>query len=201
MMHADNKQRQAGFTIVELLVAMTVFSLVLVAAAASIIQIGRMYYKGVITARTQDTSRAIIDEISRSIQFSGEEPTFATTTDPSGDEIHAICFGSTRYTYKIDAQVGTDPYGLFKDVGGATCETSDMSGEGTELLGENMRLSAFEVEHTADQYKVTVWVVYGDDDVIEPHPSEDRTVCRGAVTGSQFCAVSELSTVVARRLL
>ena len=204
MMRNSLKNAQDGFTLVELMIAMTVFSLVLVAASAGLIQVGRTYYKGVITSRTQDTSRSIIDEISRSVQFSGESPDLVR--DGSGN-LAAMCLGNTRYSIRTDVQVGdTNPHGLYKDDAGATCASADLTTPqtgGVELLGSNMRFSEFDVEALGDQqYRIVVWVVYGDDDLLEVDPNNaDRTICRGSAVGGQFCALGELSTVVTRRLL
>jgi prepilin-type N-terminal cleavage/methylation domain-containing protein len=209
-----------GFTIVELLFAMTVFAVVLVAAAASLIQIGRMYYKGVISTRTQDTARVVIDELSRGIQLSGadfsQEPVAAMS---SLTDVGAFCIGDARYTYAIDAQVVAgltvaenlalgqrSPHVLWKDSNpscGRALITSPLSG-GVELLSENMRLSFFDITPLdgtgladANTYRVRVGVVYGDDDLLERDGT--RIYCKSTY-GSQFCAVSELETTVFRRL-
>lgn len=201
---------ESGFTILELMLAMTVFSLVLVAAAAGLIQVGRMYYKSVITTRTQDTNRAVIDEITRSVQFSGSIPNIVEDAD-TGD-IMAFCVGNVRYTPNPDpnAVVGDgSTIGLFKDeVGSSSCPAeSDLSSlagsDGTELLGEHMRLTRFEVDSIpdTDQYRVTVWIAYGDeDDLFHIDEDTNRYTCQSGAIGSEFCAISELSSVVSRRL-
>lgn len=57
----------AGFTIVELMIATVVFSVILILITTGIIQIGKAYYKGIIGSRTQETARKITDEVGRSI--------------------------------------------------------------------------------------------------------------------------------------
>lgn len=197
------KPNQSGFTIVELMLAMTVFSVMLVAAAAGLIQVGRMYYKSVISTRTQDTTRLVIDEISRSIQFSGEAPRITIDGD---DNVEAVCIGSDRYTPNIGEQAGVsgEP-ALLKDEAIAGCPPATAVGGGIELLSENMRLNRFEVElisGSTDQYRITVWTAYGDDDVLEDDPNDaERKICTSSGPGGEFCAISELSTVVSRRIL
>lgn len=86
---------------------------------------------------------------------------------------------------------------------------------GRELLGQRMRLSKFDITGIyPDPYTLTVRVVYGDDDLLcspsmpgdcdNPNSTagvtanKDDLVCR-LNAGSQYCAVSELSTTVKSR--
>lgn len=107
------KNNQKGYTIVELIIASSVFSVVLLGASAAMIQIGRMYYKGVIASRTQNTARAVADEISRAIQFSGESVTIlddplVVGTGPESVPKGVFCVGNTRYTFLENAQINSD---------------------------------------------------------------------------------------------
>ena len=63
------KLRNKGFTIVELLIATAVFSFILLVVTTGIIRLGNMYYKGVISSRTQESIRNIVSETSSAIQF------------------------------------------------------------------------------------------------------------------------------------
>ena len=66
---SQKRAEQNGFTIIELLIATTVFSLILLISVAGILQISRMYYRGVTQSRTQETARSIIDEVGEAIRF------------------------------------------------------------------------------------------------------------------------------------
>ncbi|CAN5698561.1 hypothetical protein BH23PAT2_BH23PAT2_03210 [soil metagenome] len=204
----------SGFTIIELMLAMTVFSLVLVAASVGLIQIGRMYYRGVITTRTQDNTRLVIDEISRSIQFTGGDILFSNNPD---EDHRAVCIGSTRYSYVINQQLLNDtPHVLWRDQPNdlSSCNPVDLLSSdlenGTELAGENMRLSRFSVEKRDNEYVIRVGLVYGDYDLLVgvradgeyvdyDDDSAERIIC-GIGASTQFCAVSNLETVVISRL-
>ena len=61
--------KQNGFTIVELLIASAVFSFVILGASVAIIQISRLYYKGIIVSNTQTSAKAILDSITQAIQY------------------------------------------------------------------------------------------------------------------------------------
>ena len=71
-----------------------------------------------------------------------------------------------------------------------------------------MRLAKLTVtpESNNNLYDITVRIVYGDDDLVQspahpgtPNASDPNMNCLAA-RGSQFCAVSELSTTVEKRL-
>lgn len=214
--------RQTGFTILELMVATMVFAVILLVVAVGVIRFTESYYKGITSAKTQSAARAIMDEISQSIQF-GKNVSF-----PVSAGLGTVCVDNTLYTYKIGQQV-TDStpflahqsyHGLIATVGG-DCSgsvpltistalnapaTSALPSGSRELLGAHMRLSDLTVQPVGGNlYTIRVRVIYGDDDLLTP-PVAGSTVwanelCNGQVTGSQFCAVSDLSTTVERRLV
>lgn len=109
--------RSSGFTIIELMIATVVFSVILLGAVTALIQVGRMYYKGIIASRTQQTARDLLDTISRPIQFNGQglamspsDPA-AALPEVSGIRTKVICIGTQRFTFGLNAQV-TDKAGL-----------------------------------------------------------------------------------------
>lgn len=209
MQHRHTNQK--GFTLVELLIATTVFSVILMAAASTLIQIGRMYYKGVITAKTQNIARTVIDDVSRTIQFSNGSLMEA----PAGDlDPKAYCVGTTRYTYIIGRQVSDNPtssqtrHALWQDsISDGGCDSQGLpnlqeavpSPGGRELLEEGMRLQAFNISSLEDNdvFSIAVKVIYGDDDLL--NDPTNPTACKGSVVGGQWCAISDLSTVVYSR--
>lgn len=97
------RTKQHGFTILELLIATTVFSTILLLATSGIIHIGKVYYRGIINAKTQETARSIVDEVSKSIQMGGTNDIIAPDSPragnigPNGEK--AFCVGNIRYTF------------------------------------------------------------------------------------------------------
>jgi prepilin-type N-terminal cleavage/methylation domain-containing protein len=209
------KLHNHGFTIIELMIATTVFSLVLLLCSAGMIHVGRTYNKGVTTARTQEAARSIVDEISRAIQFSGG--TIATTPANRTDGTpYVFCIDSQRYTAVTDRQLKDNPSGTTQlrnvlvsdNYPGCSSSTtplgltttgfniSSVSGA-KELLQPNMRLARLEVNSLGGNlYEVVIRVVYGNDDLLDP--THDK--CQNVRAGTQFCAVSELRTVVQKRV-
>lgn len=215
-------KRSAGFTIMELMIATVVFSVVLLLVTAGILQISRVYYKGITESTTQNTARNIIDTISQGIQFSGSEVELTTGTDPGKD--YSFCIGNKQYTYRLGSQVMNNPsssdqswHALVErringSCSGATTQSlNQQTVTGRDLVGQRMRLAKLSVENLeANRYRVTVRVVYGDADLLRSpsNPSDPvetaamrpDAVCQSVSAGTQFCASSELSTVVVKRV-
>lgn len=215
--------KQSGFTIIELLVATVVFSVILLLSTSILIQISRMYYKGLVTTRTQNAARTVIDDISRSIQFSGEMPSYPSSNNQSITP-HYFCIGKTRYTYFKNMQRASANdlpnqkilHVLWKDevVSPSNCGTAlpnlqnpIPSTGGKELLEKGMRIgnqgdpSASIIKSSNGVYQINLLVFYGDNGVINFDTSTgDPLSCKGALTGAQFCAFSNLSTEVYNRV-
>lgn len=205
-------QNQKGFTILELIIATTVFGVMLILASAGIIQIGRIYYKGITTNRTQEVARSVVEDISRNYQLSGAE-TFQSKT---AGGVVAVCLDTTRYSFKIDETVTDTQHALWVDkikTYDATCEPLDLTqktpGDSNtdnsdfgksmqrELLAKNMRLGHLTISKidSKDSLTVSVKVIYGDKDLLQ----EDGT-CQPMGFGGQFCAVASLDSFVKGRL-
>jgi len=230
MKHVKDQQ---GFTIVELLISTTVFSVILLLCLAALVQIGKMYYKGVTTAQTQQTARAIMDEITQGIQLSGDGVRAQTLTvgpqvAPADPAVGFFCIGSTRYTYAIDRQVSDANntndkqllHALWVDEPGACAGATDQklselptvdlslpvpstAPHGRELLSSNMRITRLTLVPTDGDrlWTINLTIAYGDEDLFTTDPADStRKICKGAQAGTQFCAFSEITSVIKRRL-
>lgn len=225
------RRNQRGFTLIELMIATSVFSVVLLIASNGIVQIGRMYYKGIVTVRTQEAVRSTVSDISNSLQLTGGQPIYSTVTPPGSQFVtKAICIGKSRYTYQIDVKIDSNVGGhalWLDDQGNGTCTPANLSlaepsSTGRELLGANMRLLRFTVNPPAagsNLYTVGLTVAYGDSDLLTNYDINGSArvdlvggdgvnegdaaaaLCRSGVSGSNFCAVSGLDSSVKKRLL
>jgi prepilin-type N-terminal cleavage/methylation domain-containing protein len=212
------KPRASGFTIIELLVATLVFSVVLVLIAEGVLQFNHAYYGGITQSNTQNTARSIMENISQAIQFSGDQ---VTSPIARGGAERGFCIGNNRYSYLLgwelvdgaaDSSKHQTNHALVMDTpgncGGMNAQdfTKSLTASSTELLGPHMRVSKLTVSQvagTTDLYKIDIRVAYGDDDLLRSPsgggPTANDVVCQGG-SGSQFCATSELSTVVQKRI-
>lgn len=102
---------QEGFTIMELVIATSVFGVMLLLVTTGILQIGRAYHKGITTAKTQEVARGIEGELSSVFQSAGNSNLGPRVLEPapSGypDKIRAYCIGDNRYSYVTNAKSST----------------------------------------------------------------------------------------------
>jgi len=99
MNHVTNKQQ--GFTLVELLLAMTFISVLLLAIAMTVIQVGSMYNRGMTLKETNQAARDITADLQRSILTSSA---FSMTDDyvvhPT-DGYGRVCLGTYTYIWNL----------------------------------------------------------------------------------------------------
>lgn len=223
------KRNNRGFTIIELMIATAVLSTILLMITVVMMNIGKLYYKGINQSRTQNDVRSIIADVSDSLKLSDMTPQ-ADVPIP-GNIAHALCVGTVRYSYVIGVHIGqvapgggttTYQHVLWRDTitPSGTCSPVDLTiatptSGGAELVAPNSRLTAFSIS-SPSPYNVTVGVAYGDDDLL-CSPSvvnscstpavmssyNDFTkgdlLCKGGI-GDQFCSTALLSTTVVQRL-
>lgn len=203
-------QRQKGFTIVELMIATAAFSIILLLATGSIMEIGKLYYKALTQSKTQETARNISEEVTRSIQFSKFSK---EVPDPTRNQ---FCIGDTRYTYEFNQKIDpadTSRIGIKASRISSADSCATPGAPGKELLGKNMQLLDFVVEPVANSsgkvYEIHLRIAYADNDLLTAYDNNGNLVpgantktalCKSNVAGSNFCAVSHLDNFVKKRL-
>lgn len=222
---ANPKVKSTGFTIVELMIATVVFSVVLLGALAGFIGIGHLFYKGVSTTNTQGLVNQMMQDVSGEFQAA---TSFTPVKAAGAQKYDYYCIGHTRYTYNIGHEVNTSDtpdhsspptgnYGLLKDtLPGSGCatpcaETAPTCPAGavrfndpTELLGDKMRLVQFSIgkdqptNPASKLYSISIVVAYGEDDAFDNLTSPDTIACKGDSGIDQFCAVGRLTSSVYR---
>jgi prepilin-type N-terminal cleavage/methylation domain-containing protein len=191
-----------GFTLVELMIATVIFSVILLLISAGMIQVGRLFYKGSTSVNTQEVARTILDDISQAIQFSGETVTLPTAVYPN-----RFCVGSRRYTYALGTRLTNSNQVFLVDQFSSTCNDSTPPNNlaapnagSRELMGFNMRLTNLVITPGPNNtYSITVKVLYGENDTMS-NPTTPNAECLNERSTSQFCAASELSTTVKKRI-
>lgn len=218
---------QSGFTIVELMIATSVLSTMLLVVTLIITSIGNLYYKGVNLSRIQDDTRNITNQVAQDLELNDSFGTF-NTASPSPGSTEAYCIGNVRYTFVVGKELGTNAgeshHVLWRDTnptpGGACGPVSSFpnpASNGSELVAPSSRLSQFVITGTSP-YNITVNIAYGDNDLLcSPSvsnscqtPTAMPTVadftkgdllCKGlSNTGNSFCATANLNTTVVQRI-
>lgn len=193
-----------GFTIVELMIATTVFGVLMLIASAAVVSIGQQFYKGIVSARTQAVARGITEDVMRSIQFSASP----VRVDSSGGGVQAYCIANRQYVLQENVALSSSSGPIFlsrnncEPAGWPVASVTDLTGEVTEMMGENMRLAYFRLDPLdAEQqsWRLHLKVVYGEDDLLEDHDTADAR-CKSGILGAQFCSVSEMDVTVFKRL-
>jgi prepilin-type N-terminal cleavage/methylation domain-containing protein len=219
-----------GFTIVELLIATAVLSTILVLVSVVMVNIGKLYYKGINQARVQDDARSITDELAQHLSLGDS---YNHIVGAGGQQ--AYCIGTTRYTYVLYRQVGNDPtkqqspHVLWRDQLNSLGDCASLpnlgaatpSANGTEMIAPNSRLTGFNIAGVSP-YNLSVGVAYGDNDLLcdigvsnncklgnistlinDPAyapGNNGKNIRCKGDIGDQFCATSFLQTTVTRRL-
>jgi prepilin-type N-terminal cleavage/methylation domain-containing protein len=211
-----------GFTIIELLIATAVFSMILILITFGVIRFNEAYYRGLTQSSTQNVARTIMSNVAQTIEFNNGTVAPNMSGGGSYPTWSGLCVNNQFYQYQLGKELVTGtPSGnqvsqamLRSDAGDCTGATPGQTLIGSEMLSPHMRLSDLEVTSSGtDLYKINVRVVYGDDDLIcaasaagscsTPADTSGATAkdaqCK-SFTGSQFCAEADLSTVVQKRI-
>lgn len=220
------RRDQRGFTIIELMVATTVFTVIMATVAAMLVQYSNSQRKAVNETAAQNVARDVIDRVSQSLQFEGRAG--SVTALSSTDNTVGYCIGTTRYSVALGRQVmSAATHAAMVDRSGIGCggtaqpvRTATSGLAGTELMASQMRMANFDITSPqAGLYTVTVRVVFGATDLLcsqsasvscDQGNEETSTVfdgkdipadteCKAGKDG-RFCAVSELATTVRSRL-
>lgn len=210
-----------GFTIVEFMMATSVFGVVLLGVTAAILYMGQTYQSSIYASNTQAATVNLVDTVSQAIKFSSSQ----VASDNSG-QTFSYCIGNRQFLYVKGRQLTDQTHPMSTQNAVMTrlssnCQvdsiiTGNVSGNPKELLGKGMRLLFLEVtSNSPGLYTVTARVAYGDNDLLcDPNVAGScnpagtlslaqmwsrNVICKPGA-GSQFCSVSELSNTVYRRL-
>lgn len=114
----------SGFTLIELMLAMTFIAMLLVAIALTTIQISNIYTKGITLREVNQAGRSLSDELQRSIASSSPfDVTPKAGNDPVSSKyvVHTgggrLCLGSYTYVWNFGSAIttGVDVYNRYTD--------------------------------------------------------------------------------------
>ena len=206
---------KSGFTIVELMIATAAFSILLMAVLSAFVYLGRLYYKGVSEANTQEVARTVLERASQAVQFSGAP----VRQIPSGFGWDgALCVGNRKYSYRLGTQLVNDTPGsgqsnqVLVESEDDACQSSTLmdprpGASSVELLDELMRLNQFSITPSGGLVDIDISIVFGgdasiagDDDELFIKNGSIIESCRTGARGTEFCAVANIGTTVYRKV-
>ncbi|MEX0881445.1 MAG: prepilin-type N-terminal cleavage/methylation domain-containing protein [Candidatus Saccharimonadales bacterium] len=210
-----------AFTVIELMVATSVFSILLLLSLAGFLQIGQLFHKGVNITRTSDTAKQVINSIKNDISYDAGTSTIAvqnSTIFVSGVGTVTrsyFCAGQNRYIYIRGSELDEDNkdvgspsgwyrFGLLKEpYTSANCSNPNSvpinANTATELLGDKMRLSNLTIQPVLGSlYTLRVYIAYGDDEVLTSPANATNARCQSGSNFSRYCFVADFTTTARR---
>lgn len=206
---------QKGFTLIELMLAMSLFSIIFILSTAGFIGINRTYTRGALKKQLSETTQRLTDNISGILSVpQGASPELCTTSGAScpDDNYNRLCFTGVRYVWP--RPIGNNPGGLHVD--NKDCEETFNTNAAREIVDsrfvvEDLKASAVigsrdlyyikGVLHTADMnaLRTTSSDTTADRSAASFDPYSLR--CKGSSAGLlvQSCAVEQFDTIVASR--
>lgn len=202
-----------GFTILELLIATSVLSVILLLSTVSMISVGNLFYKGENEAAVQDDTRNITTDISQHLELGANvQNPFLAPARQNGVNVYALCIDNIRYTYALGVKVGTTlPHVLWRDtiLSGASCRPANLasatpSAGGTEMIAAGSRLTALNLNSSTSPYALTVGVAFGDTSLTTQVYNQSRpqdVMCKGGPSDDdKYCATAYLTTMIDKRI-
>ena len=198
-------KKQKGFTILELLIAITVFSLSLMLVMAVVIGMGKQYQKATYITQLNDASRTVHQTLSDDINYSKLTNAEVKTAADGSNNSYICLSGNIIYAWPL--AVTDDKVGLYKYTGTA-CDDNNaataISG-GTNLLPKNSFVANFSVNSEANEtYVIKTEFRSGTTDMFSLTGTENRTTagikCLPTLQGGDFCSAVQYNSVVKPRL-
>lgn len=185
--------KQSGFTLVEISLAMAVLTLILMLVSMAYISILRSYKASMAARNVQQNNRFIMEQITRVARRSDSVTVTAT----------GLCFDATgdRYFYLEPDTSGDANKNILHQASVADCANTTITYNDHVLTSSGTYVAKWLADTSASTAKVKVltlslWVVSRTDLLNSLSPSGlqcDRKV------GAEFCAVNKLTTTVELR--
>lgn len=211
-----NLYNKKGFTIIEVMIALMVFTSMMVIIMAGVIFVSRQYRQSSNMVSLQEASRSIHQQISESIKFSAEP-----VVQNANGSLSAYCIGNFMYVYPTVATAGWsgsaaqfDSYseGLYIQPNNNGCATTDIAlphpnasiaQEQRNLLPPGAKATKVVI---SPEGEVTTVFVRSPGDLIDipsvpvGDPMRGVVTCKAEISGREFCASVKLTSSTTRRV-
>jgi prepilin-type N-terminal cleavage/methylation domain-containing protein len=190
---------QKGFTIIELMIASMVFSVLIIMVSAVTLGVAKQYQKATYTAQLNDSSRNVHQTLSQTIGYGGEYDKLENLNGYYG-----FCSGKTRIFYKPSTSSSINS-GLYKDILDDTedCSTSIPNAVdfGVEnLLPKNGFVTNLSIDSigSGNTYNVSTTFKVGTADMFVD--SDIAKNCLPTLKGGDFCTEVTYTNVVTAKI-
>jgi len=227
----NTQNSRTGFTIVELMIATTVFSMILILSLTGFLQIGQLFYKGVNITSTTNTAKQVIGSLKSDVSFDSDTASITILNDPltsPAQDRFYFCAGSNRYSFILGKQVDREAaaneiktfpvsgwyrFGLLKDQVSTSLNcpppfsSSDpLNGQidpanVTELIGDKMRLSNLTIQSVSNTLYTLSVHIAYGDDDVLDDPGGEAAKCKPGAANSRYCFATDVRTTVRRGFL
>lgn len=186
----SSTSNKSGFTLIELVIALSVLSFILMLGVYGFVQVLKMYSSSLALKNTQRVARGAMEEMVREIRYQGG------IAGLSSDMLCVETAGNL-VSYRVD-----DNRRLYRYSGISDCNGSNNP---VELTASNTRVAVFEPVEVKDSsgpnaktlgLEITMVVTTADTDLLQGSSGES---CNPTATGSQYCSTTTLHSAVSFR--
>jgi prepilin-type N-terminal cleavage/methylation domain-containing protein len=191
-----------GFTIVELLIAISVFSMAIMLVTAVVLGIARQYQKASYTVQLNDASRNIHEMLAKDSNYGNSSPVTFSLNGKTW-----VCSNGVMYAWPNTAG-GAIGNGLFRYEPLPTQRCDDTSGSeptataaisnGVNLLPKNGFVANFSIDNTigGGASRIETSFRVGTADMFTESDNPAGSNCLPTLKGGDFCAVVQYNSVV-----
>lgn len=177
--------QQAGFTLVEIMLAMAIFTFMLLVVSLAYINIARLYSASTAARNVQQNNRFAMEQISRVARTS-------TTVTPSNADaqgsLSSLCFGKSNDLFYV-------VNGELRQAKVTNCAAQPTTYQ--TLSSPGVSVARMEMDDSvAGTVTIRLWMTSRVDLLNTSNPS--NLSCK-AGAGSEFCAINKLVTTVELR--
>ncbi len=194
---AYKNANQKGFTIIELMIASMVFSVLIIMVSAVTLGVAKQYQKATYTAQLNDASRNVHQTISQTIGYGGDY------SETSVDGYKVYCAGTTRLFYKPSTDTAINN-GLYRQENTTDCGDTINIALAENLLPKNGFITEFSVNKIGanNAYNIKTTFKVGTVDMFETTPNivKINNKCLPTLKGGDFCTEVTYTNVVVAKL-
>ena len=208
MIRRTSNNEQAGFTLIELMLAMAFVAFLLMFVVFATIEVMGNYNKGIAIKEINQTARTIVEEMSRLVRSTDAE---AINTARLADG--RVCFGGVSYVWNIRGGVGDSTPNRYtdnslvtmarvEDAAGALCGAGLPNvnpAQSVSLLTSQIWVQNTTVTVSPNLKLVDMRIRLSTSNDNQPNGTgPNGFVCQGG-RGGNFCAVADFNTTVSTR--